>query len=72
MTKSLLSLLLGKTDGEGMKTIVNVTSARALSLPPGASAHQTTKFAILKFAELVMLEYDRRFPLLSSASNRCD
>jgi hypothetical protein len=44
MTKSFLSLLLDETDGEGMKTIANVTSAGALSLPPGESANQTTKW----------------------------
>ena len=57
MTKHFLPLLLDQSDGEGMKTIVNVTSSGAHSLTPGASAYQTTKFAILKFAEFVMLEY---------------
>lgn len=57
MTKSFLPLLLDETDGEGMKTIVNVTSGGALNLTSGASAYQTTKFALLKFTEFIMIEY---------------
>jgi NAD(P)-dependent dehydrogenase (short-subunit alcohol dehydrogenase family) len=57
MTKSFLPLLLEEKGGEGMKTIVNLTSAGALNLTAGASAYQTTKMAVLKFTEFVMVEY---------------
>lgn len=57
MTKSFLPLILEESGGEGLKTIVNLTSAGALNLANGASAYQTTKFAVLKFSEFVMVEY---------------
>lgn len=57
MTKSFLSLLLEESSGEGLKTIVNVTSAGAHNVRFGASAYQTTKFALLKFTEFIMVEY---------------
>lgn len=57
MTKSFLPFLLDESGGEGMKIIVNVSSAGALNLTNGASAYQTTKFAVLKFTEFIMVEY---------------
>ena len=57
MTKSFLPLLLEESGREGLKTIVNLTSAGALNLTIGASAYQTTKHAVLKFSEFVMVEY---------------
>jgi NAD(P)-dependent dehydrogenase (short-subunit alcohol dehydrogenase family) len=57
MTKSFLPFLLENKRGEGLKTIVNLTSAGALSLSSGASAYQITKLAVLRFSEYVMVEY---------------
>ncbi len=57
MTKAFLPLLLRPDDAAGLKTIVNVSSLGALALRPGGSAYQTTKFAMLKFTEHVMVEY---------------
>lgn len=55
MTRAFLPLLLRSRDG--LKTIVNVGSMGALGLRPGGSAYQTSKFAVLKFTEFVMVEY---------------
>ena len=55
MTKAFLPLLL-RSEG-GMKTIINVSSMGALALRPGGSAYQTSKFAMLRFTEFVMVEY---------------
>ncbi|KAH7054324.1 hypothetical protein B0J12DRAFT_718162 [Macrophomina phaseolina] len=55
VTRALLPLLL--RDGHGLKTVVNVASMGALSLRPGGSAYQTSKWALLKFTEFVMTEY---------------
>ena len=57
MTKAFLPLLLRSDNEAGLKTMVNLSSMGALSLRPGGSAYQTTKFAILKFTEFVMAEY---------------
>ena len=57
MTKAFLPLLLRSDNEAGLKTMVNLSSMGALSLRPGGSAYQTTKFAILKFTEFVMVEY---------------
>ena len=58
MTRTFLPLLLrSKCGSGGSKTIVNVGSMGALGLRPGGSAYQTSKFAILKFTEFVMVEY---------------
>lgn len=54
MTRAFLPLLLRSGD---LRTIVNLSSMGALSLRPGGSAYQTSKFAILKFTEFVMTEY---------------
>ena len=42
----------------GSKTIVNVSSVGALFVMPGASAYQTTKFALLRFTEFLAKEYE--------------
>ena len=57
MTKAFLPLLLRADNETGLKTIVNVSSMGALALRPGGSAYQTSKFALLKFTEFVMVEY---------------
>ena len=46
-TKAFLPLLSG--DGDGPKTIVNLSSVGAHGLRPGMGAYQTSKFAILRF-----------------------
>ena len=57
MTKSFLPLLLDEGQGQGLKTIVNVTSIGAHNLSYGASAYQCSKSATIKFGEFVMAEY---------------
>ncbi|KAK9370465.1 hypothetical protein V1509DRAFT_651300 [Lipomyces kononenkoae] len=53
MTRAFLPLLLQSS----AKTIVNLSSAGAPRVRPGASAYQTTKFALLRFTEFVATEY---------------
>jgi NAD(P)-dependent dehydrogenase (short-subunit alcohol dehydrogenase family) len=53
VTRAFLPLLLKSEQ----KTIVNVTSIGALRTEHGASAYQSTKFALLKFTEFVNAEY---------------
>ncbi|KAK9365638.1 hypothetical protein V1509DRAFT_371836 [Lipomyces kononenkoae] len=53
MTRAFLPLLLQSS----AKTIVNVSSSGAHRVRPGASAYQTTKFALLRFTEFVATEY---------------
>lgn len=55
-TKAFLPLMLKG----GEKTIVNVSSAGAHLLTPGGSGYQTTKFALLRFTEYIMVEYGER------------
>jgi len=53
VSKAFLPLVLkGK-----QKTIVNVTSAGAHGLAPGASGYQSSKFALLRFTEFLMVDY---------------
>lgn len=53
VSRAFLPLLLkGK-----QKTIVNVTSAGAHGLGPGASGYQGSKFALLRFTEFLMVDY---------------
>ncbi|TVY71570.1 Short chain dehydrogenase citE [Lachnellula suecica] len=52
MCKAFLPLLLKG----GEKTIVNLSSAGAHGIYAGASSHQTTKFALLRFTEYLMAE----------------
>ncbi|KAM3083911.1 hypothetical protein ACMFMG_001984 [Clarireedia jacksonii] len=56
MTRAFLPMMLK----DGMKTIVNVASTGANSLRPGGSGYLTSKFALLRFTEFVMLEYADR------------
>ena len=51
--KAFLPLLLKG----GAKTVINLTSAGAHNISPGASGYQTTKFALLRFTEFIMAEY---------------
>lgn len=53
MTRAFLPLLLRGSQ----KTIINVSSTGAHRVRPGASAYQTSKFAILRFTEFVATEY---------------
>ena len=39
------------------KTIINITSAGAHHIFPGASGYQTTKLAIMRFSEFLMADY---------------
>jgi NAD(P)-dependent dehydrogenase (short-subunit alcohol dehydrogenase family) len=50
---TFLPLVLASTD----KTMVNLTSVGALALTPGASAYQTSKLAVLRLAEYLMMDY---------------
>ncbi|KAI1812302.1 NAD-P-binding protein [Poronia punctata] len=47
----------GDTADFGLRTLINVSSMGALSLRPGGSAYQTSKWALLKFTEFIMTEY---------------
>jgi len=56
VTHAFLPLVLESTD----KTIVNVVSVGALALTPGSSAYETSKLAVLRLSEYLMLEYRSR------------
>ena len=53
MTRSFLPLLLASSG----KTILNITSVGAHFTSYGASAYQTTKFALLRLSEFSNAEY---------------
>ncbi|KAF2670066.1 NAD-P-binding protein [Microthyrium microscopicum] len=53
VTKAILPFLLNG----GEKTIVNVSSAGAHGVRHGGSGYQTTKFALLRFTEYLMVEH---------------
>lgn len=55
VSRAFLPLLLNSA--EGMKTIMNVTSAGAHGSSPGASGYQGSKFALLRFTEFLMVDY---------------
>lgn len=62
VTKAFLPLLLSPNfknarKEDGLKTIVNLSSAGAHLTRFGASAYQTTKFALLRFTEFLAAEY---------------
>lgn len=70
VTKALLPLLLSlpqvqEEDGDGSnnsnrpgdKTIINVSSIGALAIPPGASAYNTSKTAVTRLTEFLMVDY---------------
>lgn len=54
MSKFFTPLLLKSHDG--LKTVVNVNSAAAHNLRPEASAYGTSKWAVLKFTEFLLVE----------------
>lgn len=54
-TQAFLPLLLGAPSS--MKTIINVSSAGANVVVPGASAYQVSKFALCRFTEFLDAEY---------------
>jgi NAD(P)-dependent dehydrogenase (short-subunit alcohol dehydrogenase family) len=56
VTKALLPLMLKG----GEKTIVNLASIGGLGMRPGASGYQTTKFAVLRLTEFIMVDYGDR------------
>ena len=53
MTRAFLPLLLKG----GEKTIININSIGAHLVRPGASAYQTSKLAILRLREYLVVEY---------------
>ncbi|OAP55335.1 hypothetical protein AYL99_10308 [Fonsecaea erecta] len=53
--KALLPLLLA--DGSSLKTVVNMSSIAAQMCIPGASAYQSTKFALLRLSDFLNVEY---------------
>ncbi|KUJ09627.1 NAD(P)-binding protein [Mollisia scopiformis] len=66
VSKAFMPLLLKS----GQKTIVNVTSAGAHGLGPGASGYQGSKFALLRFTEFLMVDYQDQ-GLLAYAVHPC-
>ncbi len=65
VTKAFLPLIM-KTEG-GLKTVVNVGSIGGHKIMNGASAYQTTKFAIMRFTEFINAEYEKEGVLAYSA-----
>ncbi|TKX25317.1 short-chain dehydrogenase-like protein 3 [Elsinoe australis] len=55
LSRAYLPLLLGAEGGR--KTILNTSSVGALIKRPGASAYQTSKFALLRLTEFLEAEY---------------
>jgi len=53
VTKDFLPLVLASN----LKTVVNLSSIGAHHIGHGASAYQTTKFALLRFTEFLMVDY---------------
>jgi NAD(P)-dependent dehydrogenase (short-subunit alcohol dehydrogenase family) len=53
VTKDFLPLVLASN----LKTVVNLSSIGAHNMRPGASSYQTTKFALLRFTEFLMVDY---------------
>ncbi|RFU35062.1 hypothetical protein B7463_g1294, partial [Scytalidium lignicola] len=56
MTKEFIPLLLKS----GEKTIINLTSVGAHVIAYGASGYQTSKFALLRFTEHLMVDYGQK------------
>ncbi|KAI9732724.1 MAG: hypothetical protein M1818_007458 [Claussenomyces sp. TS43310] len=54
VSKTFLPLLLG-TEG-GLKTLINMSSIGALILGPTGSSYETSKYALLRFTEYLMVE----------------
>jgi NAD(P)-dependent dehydrogenase (short-subunit alcohol dehydrogenase family) len=59
VTKAFLPVLFKLPKGEGLRTVVNLSSVGAHMTRPGASAYQTTKFALLRFTEFLTVEYEK-------------
>ncbi|KAF2221805.1 hypothetical protein BDZ85DRAFT_264426 [Elsinoe ampelina] len=57
LSRAFLPLLLKTDGGRGRKTIFNTSSVGALIKRPGASAYQTSKFALLRLSEFLDVEY---------------
>lgn len=53
VSKAFIPLLLKGGD----KTIVNLSSLGSMTLLPGGSSYQTTKFALLRFTEFLNVDY---------------
>jgi NAD(P)-dependent dehydrogenase (short-subunit alcohol dehydrogenase family) len=66
VTKAILPFMLKG----GEKTIVNVSSVGAHGIRHGGSGYQTTKFALLRFTEYLMVEYGEQ-DLLAYAAHPC-
>lgn len=56
MTRAFMPLLLASSG----KTILNITSRGAFATSPGASAYQTSKFALLRLTEFTNVDYGRQ------------
>jgi NAD(P)-dependent dehydrogenase (short-subunit alcohol dehydrogenase family) len=56
--KAFLPLLLANNDS--LKTCINMSSIGAQMVVPGASAYQTTKFALLRLTEFLNVEYSKQ------------
>ena len=68
LAKAFLPLLLGCG---GDKTFVAISSMGAHICTPGASAYQTSKFAVVRFAEFLMADYGKEVSLLGRESTCC-
>src|ERR1700712_562967 len=55
MTRAFLPLLLASPT----KVVLNVTSAGAHRITPGASAYQTSKLALCRFTEFTVTDYGK-------------
>ena len=56
MTRSFIPLLLASSG----KTILNITSGGAFVTSPGASAYQSTKFALLRISEFTNVDHGKQ------------
>jgi NAD(P)-dependent dehydrogenase (short-subunit alcohol dehydrogenase family) len=65
--KAFLPLLL-KCGGD--KTFVAISSLGAHILAPGASSYQTTKFAVVRFAEFLMQDYGDQVSVLLQSEKK--
>ena len=67
LAKAFLLLLL-RCGGD--KTFVAISSLGAHILSPGASSYQTTKFAVVRFAEFLMQDYGDQVSVNSACAGR--
>ncbi|KAI1400580.1 hypothetical protein F4819DRAFT_461171 [Hypoxylon fuscum] len=56
MSKYFVPLLLATPEPESLRTMVNISSVAAHNLRPYASAYGTSKLAVLKLTEFLMVE----------------